>query len=175
MQESQKFLVVAAGSLIFVYALLYIIGVVFQRQTMQLIQRVRGFKVLTVNTASLDWITDEDLIENLFALPGQSFESAAQDKKLPDEVSLTLYSLFKQIKQGDADEYAKNKQNTPVVKYNVWLQQAGKTKLQCQKEYVILLGQHDPYFNETVKAVAKGELTKISDPKEKKGLNKPTS
>ena len=54
-----------------------------------------------------------------------------QDKKLPDEVALTCYSLFKQISTGDADESEKNRQNTPGDKYGLWLQQAGKTKLQC--------------------------------------------
>ena len=44
---------------------------------------------------------------------------------------MTCYSLFKQINLGDADEMEKNAKDTPPEKYGLWLQQAGKTKLQC--------------------------------------------
>ena len=74
-----------------------------------------------MNTALLDRVTDDQLITNLFQLSSQAFASAMQDKRLPDEVSLTCYSLFKQISMGDADESEKNRQSTPRDKYNVWL------------------------------------------------------
>ena len=161
MKESQRFLVVAFCSVIFFLGLYFLIGVVFQRKTLQLLHRLRGIKVIKVNTAVLDRITDEDLINSLFAISDQAFKNAIHDNKLTDEVKLTCYSLFKQIKQGDADENHRTKHETPTNKYNIWLQQAGKTKFQCQKEYITLIGQNEPHFNETVKAVGRGELRQI--------------
>ena len=61
------------------------------------------------------------------------------------------------------------------MKYGVWLQQKGKAKLQCQKEYILLLAQHDPFFNETVQAVANGDLTEIANPNGEKGFAKTVS
>ena len=118
MKEGQKFLIVAICSTIFIYGLKILIGVVFKRNSMQL----RGYKVLTLSTALLDNITDEKLIQNLFKIAMEAYEGAKLDKKeIPDDVSLTLKSLFKQIKEGDADETKRQKQKTDPDKYNIWL------------------------------------------------------
>jgi len=50
-----------------------------------------------------------------------------QGKKATVKQASTAYSLYKQIKEGDADEFANNETSTPPEKYNVWLQQAGKS------------------------------------------------
>ena len=162
MKESQKFMLVAIGSFIFVYGLMYIVGVVYKRQTQQFFAKLRGYKVMQVQTTALDKIKDDTLIENLFKLADQAFQSGKADKKFPQEVSMTCYSLFKQINSGDADEMEKNAKDMPTEKYGLWLQQAGKTKLECQKEYIVLVGQHDPHFNETVKGVSRGEIKDIN-------------
>ena len=48
MKESQKFMLVAIGSFIFVYGLMYIVGVVYKRQTQQFFAKLRGYKVMQV-------------------------------------------------------------------------------------------------------------------------------
>jgi ankyrin repeat protein len=42
-------------------------------------------------------------------------------KSATHQQASTAYSLYKQIKEGDADEFARNKENTPPEKYNVWI------------------------------------------------------
>ena len=46
MKEGQKFMLVAIGSFMFVYGLMYIIGVVYKRQTQQFFAKMRGYKVI---------------------------------------------------------------------------------------------------------------------------------
>ena len=85
-----------------------------------------------------------------------------QDNKLNHEVASTLYSLHKQIHDGDAEDFDDNIVNTQPERYNVWLQQSGKSEMRCIKEYIILIGQFDPHFNETVKNVASGVIREIN-------------
>ena len=85
-----------------------------------------------------------------------------KEGKANNQVAMTLYSLFKQQKDGDADEFERNKQNTKPERYAVWLQQVGKSDLQCQKEYILLVGQCDKQFNEQVKGVVSGLITDIN-------------
>lgn len=63
---------------------------------------------------------------------------------------------------GDADEFEKNKQKVDADKYDVWDQQNGKDQLQCYKEYILLVGQLDLHFNETVRGVASGQIKEIN-------------
>lgn len=113
-------------------------------------------KVIRVDTAPLDKITNEGLLNNLFMLAQQAFDSLMKDGKANNLQAATLYSLFKQHKDGDADEFEKNKQTTTPERYNVWLQQSGKSDSQVMKEYILLVGQLDIHFNETVRGVASG-------------------
>ena len=41
-------------------------------------------------------------------------------------MAATLYSLYKQQHDGNADEFEKNKEKTKPERYAVWLQQADK-------------------------------------------------
>ena len=45
------------------------------------------------------------------------------------QVASTGYSLFKQISEGDADDFEDNKAKTLPERYNVWLQQSGKSEI----------------------------------------------
>ena len=47
--------------------------------------------------------------------------SKALGKNATDQQGSTAYSLYKQIKEGDADEFENNKTNTVPVKYNAWI------------------------------------------------------
>ena len=53
----------------------------------------------------------------------------------------------------------------------MWLQQAGKSDMQCMKEYVLLVGQLDPHYNETVRGVATGEIREINFHKSEQSAN----
>ena len=110
----------------------------------------------------LDPIKDTALLQNLYLLAQQTFGNALQDKQLTHEVASTVYSLYKQIEEGDADDFDGHKKKTQPERYNVWLQQSGKEELKCIKEYVILVGQIDPHFNETVRNVASGVIREIN-------------
>ena len=85
-----------------------------------------------------------------------------KDGKANEQVALTLYSLFKQINSGNADEFQDNKTNTDPIKYAVWAQQTEKSSFRCQLEYIILVGQCDIQFMETVKGVASGVIQEIN-------------
>ena len=61
------------------------------------------------------------LIENLFLLAQQAFDNIMKEGKANNQVAMTLYSLFKQQKDGDADEFERNKQITKPERYAVWL------------------------------------------------------
>ena len=84
------------------------------------------------------------------------------EKKLSHEIAATCYSLYKQSTDGDACDFEENELNTTPERYQVWKQQDGKSEMQCLKEYIILMGQVDPHFNETVKNVASGLIREIN-------------
>lgn len=74
-------------------------------------------------------------------------------QKLPSKVGtmesrgrLTLYSLYKQINESDADEVPGNRDVTSKVKYNAWLQQKGKDVDRCMMEYVAVFARYDRQF-----------------------------
>ena len=67
-----------------------------------------------------------------------------KDGKANEQVAMTLYSLWKQYHEGNADEFEDNKQKTDAIKYAAWVQQVEKPGWQCQQEYIILVAQCDP-------------------------------
>lgn len=100
---------------------------------------ISSLKVLQVDTKAIDHVTNMKLLDPLFTLAGQAFDNIMKDGKANEQVALTLYSLFKQNKDGDADEFERNKVDTKPERYAVWLQQVGKGVEQCMKEYIILV------------------------------------
>ena len=149
-----------AGGLILAAAGLTLMGyLVYNRYKKSVID---GLVVLKVDSRLLDNVKNEQLITNLFLLSQQAFDNLIKDGKANEQVALTLYSLFKQQKDGNADEFEKNKTQTKPERYAVWLQQADKGEIQCIKEYIILVGQCDAQFNETVKSVASGAIKEIN-------------
>ena len=110
----------------------------------------------------LDHVTNEKLVSNAFMLASQAFDNLLRDGKASEQVALTLYALFKQINSGNADEFEDNKTKTDPAKYAVWLQQLDKSGVQCMKEYIILVGQCDIQFMETVKGVSSGRIEEIN-------------
>ena len=74
-----------------------------------------------MNSKPLDHITDTNLLDNLYMLSKNAFNNISNEGKAPDIVGATLYSLFKQAEEGDADEFAKNKEKTLPERYAVWL------------------------------------------------------
>ncbi len=100
---------------------------------------ISQLKVLQVDTKAIDHVTNMKLLDPLFILAGQAFDNIMKDGKANEQVALTLYSLFKQNKDGDADEFERNKIDTKPERYAVWLQQVGKSVEQCMKEYIILV------------------------------------
>ena len=78
-------------------------------------------KVVEVDIEPLQHIKNEKLIYNLFLLAQQAFDNIMKDGKANHRQAATLYSLFKQYKDGDADEYERNKTTTKPERYSVWL------------------------------------------------------
>ena len=81
------------------------------------------------------------------------------------EFKLTIYSLFKQINEGDV-----NSNKMAFEKYYAWSQQKGKSALKCKQEYVLLVCQHDKSLKNTLEQVLNGTLTEIKY-KSKGGIN----
>ena len=92
----------------------------------------------------LDHVTDQTLLQNIFEQACITFGKLMKEGKVNDkQIQLTLYSLFKQANEGNADEFKKNKKKSDPINYAAWLQQVEKSHDQCIKEYVILVGQCD--------------------------------
>jgi ankyrin repeat protein len=84
-------------------------------------------QVLSLEIKTLEPLKNETLVLGLFTKACDVFQKHLHGKKATVRQASTAYSLYKQIKEGDADEFANNKTNTAAEKYNVWLQQAGKS------------------------------------------------
>ena len=85
------------------------------------LKHIQTMKVLTVDIKPLAHIKDEALIHGLFVKACEAFQRYLLGKKANHEHASTAYSLYKQIKEGDADEFEKNKTTCPPEKYNVWI------------------------------------------------------
>ena len=122
-------------------------------------KRSSSIAVVKVDTSKMDALFPSGkpashLLLNLFEMACQSFGGLTADQKVSQQVAATLYALFKQTKEGDADDFENNEKRAPGPKYGVWLQQKGKGETQCMKEYICLVAELDPHFNETVRNVA---------------------
>ena len=94
---------VAAGLLTVVYRLLKA-------------KKQQRLQVLRPSTERLQNVQDERLIRNLFQMACSVFSGskldAHSDEALFEKQAMTLYSLYKQCKEGDADEFDGNKKKT---------------------------------------------------------------
>ena len=121
----------------------------------------RRSRVIQIDAKSLDK-TNETLIDEMFLVAANAFNKILQEGKANEQVAMTLYSLFKQQKEGDADEFANNKEKTKPERYAAWLQQSGKSDLQCKKEYILLVAQYDSSLKGTVDGVINGDIKEIN-------------
>jgi len=75
---------------------------------------------LRPSTERLASVKDERLIRNLFQMACSVFAGskldAHSDEALFEKQALTLYSLYKQCKEGDADEFESNRKRTDANK-----------------------------------------------------------
>ena len=89
----------------------------------------QSMKVIQVDTKLLDHVSNEKLLSNLFLLAAQAFDNLMKDGKASNQVALTLYSLYKQYNEGNADEFEDNKKKTKPERYAAWIQQVEKSGL----------------------------------------------
>ena len=89
----------------------------------------QSMKVIQVDTKLLDHVSNEKLLSNLFLLAAQAFDNLKKDGKASSQVALTLYSLYKQYNEGNADEFEDNKKKTKPERYAAWIQQVEKSGL----------------------------------------------
>jgi hypothetical protein len=78
-------------------------------------------KVLSFDIKPLSHIKNEALIHGLFVKACEEIQRYLWEKKLSERLASTAYSLYKQIKEGDADEFEKNKTTYAPEKYNMWI------------------------------------------------------
>ena len=69
--------------------------------------------------------------------------------------------MFKQINEGNADEFELNKKKTLPTKYNAWLKNKDKSEIDCQREYICLVAKSDRSFRKTCQDAVKGEIKSI--------------
>jgi acyl-CoA-binding protein len=72
---------------------------------------------------------------------------------------LTLYSLFKQATQGSVEEAAAPADS---LKLNAWRQQRGKSQLEAQLEYVLLVASCESSVKTSLELVLSGQLAQIN-------------
>lgn len=84
---------------------------------------------------------------------------------------LTLYSLYKQINEGDADDTHENEEQMEPVKYQAWLKQKGKQVEQCQMEYIAVFAEYDAEFKAILTQIVEGSIKniKVDDSNNKAG------
>lgn len=104
-------------------------------------------------------IKDTNLIKNLFLLSAQTFKQVG--KNVSPARQLEIYGLFKQINEGNADEFELNKKKTLPSKYKAWLKNKDKSELDCQREYICLVAKSDRSFRKTCLEAVKGEIKSI--------------
>ena len=80
-----------------------------------------SIKVIQVETKLLDHIQNENLLNSLFLLAAQAFDNLMKEGKANNQVALTLYSLYKQKTEGNADEFEDNKLKTKPERYAAWI------------------------------------------------------
>ena len=79
-------------------------------------------KILPVcNTSSLDKLSQRQLLQ-LFDLAQDRIQLCIYRGKMDERTVLTLYSLYKQVKEWNADEMPNAENETPKEKYQMWLQ-----------------------------------------------------
>ena len=99
------------------------------------------------------------LIESLYQMCLDQVPKLIADKKISSpEVKLTVYSLFKQIEEGNAPPPSERPQGQDDVKYNVWKQQMCKGEWTCKKEYVMLVSQYSNEVKQTLLKIVSGEI-----------------
>ena len=85
--------------------------------------RLDALKVIHVDTRELDEANvREGTLYDLYELAKQSYARILDKGKANEQQAATLYSLHKQFQEGNADEFAKHKENSTEEKYAVWLQ-----------------------------------------------------
>ena len=106
---SDKFAKIAAGTLVCIA-----MGAFLYRS-----YRQRALTVLAVDTALLTDIKGK-LLTSLFQMSCEVFAGSSleepKDRGLFERQASTLYSLFKQIKEGDADDFEQNRARTTADK-----------------------------------------------------------
>jgi len=125
------------------------------------VKQARTIQVLVIKTTAIDNLS-QDKVTDLFNQACEVFNKALS-KNATNQQASTAYSLYKQIKEGDADEFDSNKTTTIPEKYNVWIQQAGKSDRQCMLEYILLTASLDDGFDKLVKHVAAGDTKELQE------------
>ena len=107
----------------------------------------------------LDAIPKKALIKSLFELSAQTFKQLG--KTVSAAKQLEIYGLFKQINEGNADEFDEHKKRTLPNKYKAWLKNKDKSEHECMCEYISLVANQDKKFRELCRQVISGKLTSV--------------
>lgn len=80
-------------------------------------------QILKVDTSIFDnYKPDSNMnIIRLFDLACDRIQVVIYQGKVDSQIMLTLYSLYKQVKEWDADEMPMAEEETPKEKYDMWL------------------------------------------------------
>jgi len=82
-------------------------------------------------------------------------------QKLSSNQKLTFYSLYKQVHEGDADEFPGYEDLVNTPKFKAWMKQKGKSMDQGKMEYIAYLTFFDTQIREITKKVIEGEIRYI--------------
>lgn len=100
-----------------------------------------------IKPRDLDLIPKKTLVRSLFELAAQTFKRVG--KTVSAAKQLEIYGLFKQINEGNADEFDEHKQRTLPNKYKAWLKNKDKSEHECMCEYICLVANQDKKFRKT--------------------------
>ena len=88
----------------------------------------------------------EELITGLYNMSVDMVPRVmAESTSMSVEFKLTIYSLYKQINEGDI-----NSKKMAFEKYYAWKQQKGKSAIKCKQEYILLVCQHEKALKNTL-------------------------
>ena len=113
-----------------------------------------------IDSAPLDKIKVE-IVESLYNLAVEEVPSLIGSGKMKSNAAkLTMYSLYKQINEGNAPSQMPS--GVQKVKFEAWKNQRGKSELRCKKEYILLIAEYSSQVNATLVGVLNGTIKELN-------------
>eukprot|EP00356_Strombidium_inclinatum_P016531 CAMPEP_0170496376 /NCGR_PEP_ID=MMETSP0208-20121228/21256_1 /TAXON_ID=197538 /ORGANISM="Strombidium inclinatum, Strain S3" /LENGTH=197 /DNA_ID=CAMNT_0010772897 /DNA_START=87 /DNA_END=680 /DNA_ORIENTATION=+ len=101
------------------------------------------------------------LISSLYSMAvDEAPKLVAEGRIRTSKEKLTMYSLYKQVEEGDYDDEVGS--GMQREKAFAWKQQKGKFSIQCKKEYILLIARKSSTLRKTLDSVLAGTIQELN-------------